>query len=193
MYELAIIFDFIMILVIIIGTYQGELDTNGQKQGFGTIHYANGNKYCGAFKDNEMNGDNGMFTFRNGDVYTNGGFVAGIREGNQGRLVFANGVVYEGGFSGGFFKGTGELTFPSGYKYKGEYVNGHRDGKGRVDYHNGTFYSGGFKYGLFHGEGSCVLVSGQSLIDKIYDGGVRLDAPISNTYLRKQPSSIENL
>lgn len=47
--------------------YEGDF-VNGDKEGKGTLKYANGNVYIGEFKNNIIHG-NGEFRFANGDLY----------------------------------------------------------------------------------------------------------------------------
>ena len=66
--------------------------------GYGTITYANGRTYTGAFKDGRRHGQ-GTYTFPNGNKFT-GAFKDGLANG-QGTLTFANGTKYTGEFKAG--------------------------------------------------------------------------------------------
>ena len=71
---------------------------------FGTITFANGDKYVGEFSDNERHGQ-GTFTFANGNKY-----VGELRDGDfngQGTFTFASGAKYVGEFRDDNFNGFG--------------------------------------------------------------------------------------
>lgn len=50
--------------------------------------------------------------------------------------------------------GDGEITWPNGDIYKGQFKNGMMHGEGTLTYANGDRYSGTFRYGQLHGEGN---------------------------------------
>ena len=43
------------------GSYEGDVDENGKRQGHGKMKYNSGNHYSGGFKDNKFHGDKGVY------------------------------------------------------------------------------------------------------------------------------------
>jgi len=43
------------------GSYEGDVDENGKRQGHGKMKYNSGNRYSGGFKDNKFHGDKGVY------------------------------------------------------------------------------------------------------------------------------------
>ena len=84
---------------------------------FGTVTFANGNKYVGEWKDNKYNG--------------------------QGTFTFADGAKYVGEFKDGTRNGQGTDTFVNGSKYVGEYKDGKRNGQGTLYASNGSIVNEG--------------------------------------------------
>ena len=68
---------------------------------FGTITYANGDKYVGEFRDDKYNGQ-GTYTYANGDKYV-GEWRDGLPNG-QGTYTSADGRVKEGIWENGELK-----------------------------------------------------------------------------------------
>ena len=88
---------------------------------FGTITYANGDKYVGEFRDDKYNGQ-GTYTYANGDKYV-GGYRDGKKNG-QGTFTFADGSKYLGEFRDGLPNGQGTFTFADGRVKEGIWENG---------------------------------------------------------------------
>jgi len=116
--------------------YIGEL-TDGKRNGYGILLYANGNRYLGEFEDNHFCGE-GIFYFKNGDLF-------------------------QGVFSQSLLNGLGRYKSKDGYEYYGYWLNGSKNGWGRMrnqtvwTYNSETYkpeiYDGFWKDDLFHGDG----------------------------------------
>lgn len=72
-------------------------------------------------------------------------------------------AVFTGGLLKGERHGHGELAFPDGRKYIGEFRNGQAHGHGTFTAANGDKYVGAFGSNMRHGKGSCVLADGAVL------------------------------
>ncbi len=64
-----------------------------------------------------------------------------------------DGGVYKGECLNGVRDGHGVYTWPSGNKYDGQWKNGKQDGLGKLVYNNGAVYTGEFQNGVEHGGG----------------------------------------
>jgi len=83
---------------------------------FGTFIDANGNKYVGEWKDDELHG--------------------------QGTYTFASGAQYVGEYRDGKKNGQGTYTWADGSKYVGEYRDGKKNGQGTYTFADGGQYVG---------------------------------------------------
>ncbi len=107
----------------------------------GTIFYANGDKYIGAFKEGNRSGD-GKYTYSNGNKYV-GQWTNGKKNG-KGEFTYLNGSKYIGDFVNGKWTGNGTLINYLGDKYVGEIKDGKRHGKGVITSVNGYIFEGVF-------------------------------------------------
>ena len=87
---------------------------------FGTLIYADGDKYVGEFKDDYFHGQ-GTYTFSNGDEYV-GEFKDGKKH-RRGTYTYARGDKYVGEFKGGKYNGQGAYTFADGRVKEGIFEN----------------------------------------------------------------------
>ncbi len=94
----------------------------------GTLYYADGRVYSGAFKNGIPHGD--------------------------GTLLQLDGSVYIGTFDSGYPHGSGKIHYKDGSYYKGEIRYGTLTGLGRMQYANKDVYKGYFYLGLYHGVGA---------------------------------------
>ncbi|MDR1590815.1 MAG: GYF domain-containing protein [Puniceicoccales bacterium] len=71
-------------------------------------------------------------------------------------ITFANGVRYEGTYStqDNAFTGNGTITYPNGDTYKGDIVNGRKEGTGAYTWESGAVYSGEWKNDKMNGRGT---------------------------------------
>eukprot|EP00357_Protocruzia_adherens_P012309 CAMPEP_0114984476 /NCGR_PEP_ID=MMETSP0216-20121206/7297_1 /TAXON_ID=223996 /ORGANISM="Protocruzia adherens, Strain Boccale" /LENGTH=450 /DNA_ID=CAMNT_0002346615 /DNA_START=327 /DNA_END=1679 /DNA_ORIENTATION=+ len=107
--------------------YEGKFK-HGKRHGFGVMTFLDNSKYIGQFKANVQEGV-GTYESFDGDKYE-GEFRNDAYHG-RGKLVKANGSSYTGEFSNGKFHGTGEFSH-GGKIYKGNWINGNREGEFRV-------------------------------------------------------------
>ena len=75
----------------------------------------------------------------------------------RGLMKWSHGPVYEGGWRADLKHGKkadglgGTYTWPSGYKYVGDWEDGKQSGQGECDYPNGSWYGGSWKDNKKHG------------------------------------------
>ena len=100
------------------GRYEGERNDNGEWEGKGVYHFADGTWYEGEF-------------------------VASMRHG-YGTIHYGSGSSYEGQWRNGLKHGTGRSTFADGAEYHGAYVNGFRQGVGTYRLADGQVLVGTF-------------------------------------------------
>ncbi|DBA04037.1 TPA: hypothetical protein N0F65_009384 [Lagenidium giganteum] len=114
----------------------GQLESHG-KHDFYT--------YNGRWKDGEMQGPMGVYTFADGGKYR--GAWKDSKPHGPGVLVYPN-------FENGKFHGYGVMEMDKGYRYEGEFRNGLRSGKGKILFLNTeTYYEGEFFMNYRHGKG----------------------------------------
>ena len=97
------------------------------KDGQGTMVYANGDKYVGEFKDDKRHGK-GIYTYPSGDKY-------------------------EGEYQVGAKCGKGTYTYAIGDKYTGEWKNSKFEGKGIYTWKGNSEYIAEWEYGLHKANG----------------------------------------
>ncbi|GMG17885.1 unnamed protein product [Phytophthora fragariaefolia] len=158
---------------------RGQLESNG-KHTFYT--------YNGRWKDGEMHGALGVYSFSDGGKYR-GEFIHNAPSGN-GTVVYPNGVKYTGAFADGKFQGFGVMEMERGFCYEGEFVRGQRCGVGKLQMHqSGAVYEGEFYNNMRHGQGTETSTLGYSYTgtwrcNRIYGKG-RLFCPDKREVFRK--------
>ncbi|KAL4087530.1 hypothetical protein PRIC1_013420 [Phytophthora ramorum] len=131
---------------------RGQLESHG-KHAFFT--------YNGRWKDGEMHGVLGVYSFADGGKYR-GEFVHNSPSGN-GTVVYPNGVKYTGTFADGKFHGFGVMEMERGYRYEGEFLRGQRCGVGRQQMlQSGAVFEGEFYNNMRHGQGTETSALGYS-------------------------------
>ena len=112
------------------GEYQGEFYFH-KMQGFGKFKYSSGGAYVGEFVGGKREG-RGVFGYTDECIYE-GEFLGGIPNG-KGTMLFANGDVYTGEWADGRQHGAGvyESRHAGVEIFRGNFVEGHRDGRGEV-------------------------------------------------------------
>ncbi|KAG6576514.1 Radial spoke head 10 B [Phytophthora cinnamomi] len=131
---------------------RGQLESHGKH-----IFYT----YNGRWKDGEMHGGLGVYSFADGGKYR-GEFVHNTPSGN-GTVVYPNGVKYTGTFVDGKFHGFGVMEMERGFSYEGEFLRGQRCGLGKLQMHqSGAVYEGEFYNNMRHGQGSETSALGYS-------------------------------
>ena len=117
---------------------------------FGTLTFADGEKYVGEYKDGKRNGQ-GTYTFASGAKYV--GEYKDEQPNGQGTFTFADGEKYVGEYKDGKRNGQGTSTFADGAKYVGEYKDDKRNGQGTFTYVSGDKYVGEWRNFLRNGQG----------------------------------------
>jgi hypothetical protein len=121
------------------GHYNGNVNTTGEKHGFGIFKYTSGNIYEGHFRNDQRHG-HGYFKQTSRYVMCEGRLATGIYTGSwkndfkdgYGKYIFSNGDVYEGYFCKGSMHGMGLMTEANGLKHKGNWRKGKYIGKGKT-------------------------------------------------------------
>ena len=117
----------LLLILLALPSYASELppcpedQTQTYHNCFGTITFANGNKYVGEFKDGKENGQ-GAYTFPSGEKYV-GEFKDDKKHG-KGTYLFLDGDKYVGGFKDDKKTGKGTYTFASGKVKSGIWADG---------------------------------------------------------------------
>lgn len=73
--------------------------------------------------------------------------------GNKGEMKYPNGRIYKGDWMFGKWHGSGVASFPNGDSYAGEYRCDERHGQGTYRWKDGRVYDGMFYKDLRHGQG----------------------------------------
>ena len=101
-------------------TYTGTRDGEGRRSGWGTLIWANGDRYDGEWSKDMPHG-HGTLVWADGSRYE-GNWVRGQRQGN-GTYFSAKGYSITGKWKKGSCTGTGYLSFGTNDTYEGEFVN----------------------------------------------------------------------
>jgi len=166
-------------------TYDGTINKNNKKEGFGTYTTNNGYIIKSLWKEDQIS-DYGIFIDPEGN-YIKGTIINGdIKEGelliknkmkyigeflqklpnNKGILYnFSDKFIYEGNFVEGEMDGQGIIKYMDGTWYEGQFKKDKYDGKGKLVFKNGGIYEGEFNNNLINGKGKFIYSDG-----KIYEG-----------------------
>jgi hypothetical protein len=109
------------------GKYVGDLNSRGERNGYGTFVADNGNEYEGEWKNDKREG-HGKAKYNTGDVYI-GNWVNCKRHG-LGTMYIENGDVYEGNWQNGFKDGPGTYRWRDGELDISRYSSDYRVGEG---------------------------------------------------------------
>ena len=164
--------------------YQGEMNIENQKHGFGkliTKKYTligtwRKNKFTGWGRETDNNENyleakfinglangKGILVHRQKSRYI-GDFVNSLRCG-KGELITKK-IYYKGDFLNDSMHGFGKIIFlKEGHKYEGQFKNNRIEGWGVLYWKNGDRYEGQVKDGKMHGKGKYYYKDG-----KIYEG-----------------------
>ena len=126
------------------GSYQGEIDKEGRKDGKGTYRWNDGSSYEGDFKENDRHGL-GTFLWNNGESYK-GDYFKDERTG-EGAYSWPDGSTYRGSFLNGKRHGKGIFVSPDGSVYKGDWFDDLQHGEGILTRANGTTVEGVWRMG----------------------------------------------
>ena len=147
--------------------YAGELDENGQRQGYGKITYYGGDIYEGEWAKNKRQGK-GLYTYRFGGRYL-GNFNTDLPNG-YGTRIYSSGNVYNGQFVAGKKHGNGEMNFKNGDKFEGEWDNDDMNGQGKYTWASGDYFVGTFVKDIREGDGVLYLITGE-IIEGVWKKG----------------------
>jgi len=154
--------------------YQGEINYNNQKHGFGISILKNGCKFTGFWWENSFEGW-GEYIDSDGNIFQ-GLFIKGKLNG-KGEKFSLNGNHYQGDFVGGLRCGDGreetkehiyEGKFENDKKnhkgkltyknikdtFEGNFLDNNITGKGEYCWDNGDIFVGDFVNGKMHGKGT---------------------------------------
>ena len=155
-----------------IPTYHGEINSQGEKHGYGkltSLSYEkegewrndkftgwgreirkNGEFFEGKFIDGEISGK-GVYKNSYGDLYI-GDFSHSIKHG-EGELITSK-IHYKGDFDNNRIHGIGRIEFlEGGNTFEGEFENNQINGNGIFKWQNGDMYEGEMKNGKMDGYG----------------------------------------
>ena len=96
---------------VFMGTYEGDINAEGQRHGFGMLLCDNGNSYEGEWKKDKRDGL-GVARYSSGDVY-DGQWHRGRRQGH-GIMYIEAGDTYIGSWNNGFKHGAGTYHWADG-------------------------------------------------------------------------------
>jgi hypothetical protein len=129
--------------------------------GYGTYHYANGNRYVGDFKSGQPDGQ-GILYCANGNKYL-GHWEQNWRQG-EGRFIFSEGHEYTGAFHRNLFHGKGKMRYANGDVYQGDWQFNQPEGSGIYSFYSGNRYEGDFRAGRFNGQGTMFYKDGSKYL-----------------------------
>jgi len=112
---------------VFMGTYEGDLNKDGQRNGFGVLICDNGNSYEGEWKKDKRDGV-GIARYSSGDVY-DGLWKRGKRQGH-GVMYIEAGDTYIGSWSNGLKHGAGTYHWADGEVDVSWYQEDRRVGEG---------------------------------------------------------------
>ena len=112
---------------VFMGTYEGDLNKDGQRHGFGVLICDNGNSYEGEWKKDKRDGV-GIARYSSGDVY-DGEWRRGKRQG-QGVMYIEAGDTYIGSWNNGLKHGAGTYHWADGEVDVSWYQEDRRVGEG---------------------------------------------------------------
>ncbi|KAL3808289.1 hypothetical protein ACHAXA_009801 [Cyclostephanos tholiformis] len=109
------------------GKYEGDLNSRGERDGYGVFVADNGNEYEGEWKNDKRNG-HGKAKYNTGDVYI--GSWRNCKRHGHGTMHIENGDVYDGGWNNGFKDGPGTYRWRDGEVDVSRYSSDYRVGEG---------------------------------------------------------------
>ncbi|PPK86629.1 hypothetical protein CLV84_3564 [Neolewinella xylanilytica] len=136
---------------------QGHCQRGNCYDGAGTLRFADGALYNGAFKEGKFDGQ-GTLTYPDGSVYR-GNFSNQLQDG-PGRLVDARGNSYEGMWHLGRRHGKGRAMFADGGEIVGTWVDDKLNGEVSFSFANRDFYEGGMQEDMMSGYGRMEYANG---------------------------------
>ena len=96
-------------------------------------------------------------------IFLTGLFPYSIQDAFAATVTLASGAIYTGEVAiNDVPNGKGEVYWPDGSSYTGEFFKGMLHGKGIFHYTNGDVYNGDFEYGYRSGEGKMIFANWDS-------------------------------
>ena len=132
-------------------TYEGEV-TDGKPSGQGTLTDANGTHQWGMWHDGNAYTLRGTWVAPDGTTEVGTWNLDGTPSGWT--ITWKDGRQYKGDWklvegAAELPDGTGEMNWPDGRKYVGQFHNGTMDGPGKMTYPDGNVEEGNWKQGRF--------------------------------------------
>jgi len=127
------------------GTYEGEINRDGQKHGSGIYRWSDGSIFDGNYKTDMRHGK-GKFLWSNGESY-DGDYLQDQRTG-KGTYSWPDGSFYSGEFISGKRHGVGTFSSSSGSVYEGDWFDDMQHGKGKLTRKDGTVIKGVWRRGI---------------------------------------------
>jgi len=181
------------------GKYEGQLNRNGRRHGFGKYVFGGGDTYVGEWEEGERSGYGketfpakellpGKIqptqyegTFQDGKwhgygkcICTNGSEYVGEWDSNKmhgyGKMFHLEGAYYQGQWNRGKYHGNGIMSWSPSAKYEGEWVFGKMRGYGTRTWEDGIVYEGEFRDGKPHGRGVQTYPWGEKYDGYFVDG-----------------------
>lgn len=143
------------------GSYEGQINKDGEKHG------------------------SGIYRWIDGSIYE-GNYLNDLRHGH-GRFLWANGESYEGDYLKDERTGKGTYSWPDGSFYKGEFLSGKRHGQGIYQSVDGTVYEGEWFDDLQHGQGTLSYPDGR-VMSGVWRKGSLVPKPAVLPTPSEQPS-----
>ena len=119
------------------GSYEGEINRDGEKHGSGIYRWLDGSTYDGEYADDLRHG--------------------------TGRFLWVNGESYKGDYLKDERTGKGIYDWPDGSQYEGDFLAGKRHGMGRFISSQNVIYEGEWFDDLQHGMGTLTYLDGRTL------------------------------
>ena len=126
------------------GSYEGEINRDGEKHGTGIYRWMDGSTYDGEYADDLRHGF-GRFLWINGESYK-GNYLKDERTG-KGIYDWPDGSQYEGDFLAGTRHGWGRFLSSEGVIYEGEWFDDLQHGTGTLNYLDGRTLQGVWRQG----------------------------------------------
>ena len=139
--------------------YEGGWNLNNQRNGYGISVNKEGNVFKGLW-ENDNFGKYGAFIENNGNYYI--GELENGKAKGKGEMYIKNKMKYKGEFNDDLPWGEGILeNYKDNSIYKGEVINGVKEGYGELKFEDGTIYKGKFKNDKFNGKGEIIFSNGR--------------------------------
>ena len=142
------------------GSYEGEINREGQKHGAGIYRWSDGSTFEGNYIDDLRHG--------------------------KGKFLWSNGESYDGDYVQDQRTGKGSYSWPDGSRYIGEFLSGNRHGVGTFSASSGSIYEGDWFDDMQHGKGKLTRNDG-TIIQGIWRRGILLSKPAILPPLSNKP------